>query len=78
MEEFDFIKGFAGVDLLSVDAVGKVIGRAIASLFQGMVEAGLDEGVALVIINNAVGAFFENFLKNMNNLSKEDEEEEEK
>jgi hypothetical protein len=58
MEDFDFIKGFADVDILTAEAVAKVIGHVIGSLVIGMVEAGLSEEAASQIINNAVAVMF--------------------
>lgn len=61
MDDFDFVKGFADVDLLQVEAVGHVVGRVIGVLFNGMVEAGMSEENAHAIIRNAMAALFDSF-----------------
>lgn len=59
MDEFDFIKGFAGVDVLQAEAVAAVIGRVATELFKGMVESGLPENDAHKIIRGALAAMAE-------------------
>jgi hypothetical protein len=54
MEDFDFIKAFADVEILKVEAIGRVVGRAIGAAFAGMVEAGLSEKQSLSIIKYAM------------------------
>ena len=58
MEDFDFIKGFAGIDLLTVDAIGKVIGRTVGVIYIGMLDAGVPVDAAQKIIMDAWGVFF--------------------
>lgn len=58
MDEFDFIKGFADVDLLAVEAVGKVVGRTVGVLFNGMVEVGVSEENAHKIIRCGMAELF--------------------
>jgi hypothetical protein len=62
MDDFDFIKAFAGVDVLQVEAVGEVVGRVMAKIFVGMVDAGLSEQNATKIIIGAWGEFFSSTL----------------
>jgi hypothetical protein len=50
MSDFDFIKAFADVNLLEVEAVGKVVGV----VFEGMIEVGVSEQNAHRIIRGAV------------------------
>jgi hypothetical protein len=54
MSDFDFIKAFADVNLLEVEAVGKVVGRVVGVLFEGMIEVGVSEQNAHRIIRGAV------------------------
>jgi hypothetical protein len=54
MSDFDFIKAFADVNILEVEAVGKVIGRVVGVLFEGMIEVGVSEQNAHRIIRGAV------------------------
>ena len=54
MDDFDFVKAFAGADLLSVAAVGEVVGRALGAGYKGMVEAGLTETQARGVIRAIV------------------------
>lgn len=54
MSDFDFIKGFAGVDILQAEAIAEVIGRVVAALFKGMVAAGMSEVDAYRIIRGAM------------------------
>jgi hypothetical protein len=54
VSDFDFIKGFAGVDLLMVEAIGKVVGRAVGVAFEGMIEVGVSEQNAHRIIRSVV------------------------
>lgn len=58
MDEFDFIKAFTDVDLLQVEAVGKVVGRTIGVLFKGMVEVGVSEEDAHRIIQRGMRELF--------------------
>jgi hypothetical protein len=53
VSDFDFIKGFAGVDILEAEAVSEVIGRVVAQLFKGMVAAGMSEPDAHRVIRGA-------------------------
>lgn len=53
MDDFDFLKAFVNVDILKVEAVGEVVGRAIGSLFKGMVAAGVEEHTAIAILTSA-------------------------
>lgn len=55
-DRFDdpFIDALAGVDILKVEAVGKVVGRAIGAAYKGMVDAGIDESTASSIIGLAI------------------------
>lgn len=57
-DEFDFIKAFADVDILAVEAVGMVVGRTIASAYNGMIAAGLTEGQADHIVRTVVSELF--------------------
>jgi hypothetical protein len=54
MSDFDFIKAFADVNLLEVEAVGKVVGRVVGVVFEGMIEVGVSEQNAHRIIRGAV------------------------
>lgn len=58
MDDFDFIKAFADVDILQVEAVGEVIGRASGALFRGMINAGLSHEEAFQVIKIAVHELF--------------------
>lgn len=53
MSDFDFIKGLVGVDILQAEAISEVVGRVIASLFKGMVEAGMSEASAHRVVRGA-------------------------
>jgi hypothetical protein len=55
-DHFDFIKGFAGVDILQAEAIAEVIGRVIAALFKGIVAANVSEDDAHRIISSAFAA----------------------
>jgi hypothetical protein len=46
----DFINAFAGVNVLHVEAIGKVIDRGLAAAYQGMLDAGLSDIQAMQII----------------------------
>lgn len=50
MENFDFVKGFAGVDLLATEAVARVVGRTLGALMKGMCEAGLEDHEAHAVV----------------------------
>jgi hypothetical protein len=54
MSDFDFIKAFADVNILEVEAVGKVVGRVVGVVFEGMIEVGVSEQNAHRIIRGAV------------------------
>jgi hypothetical protein len=54
MSDFDFIKAFADVNILEVEAVGKVVGRVVGVMFEGMIEVGVSEQNAHRIIRGAV------------------------
>jgi hypothetical protein len=58
MDDFDFIKAFAGVDVLQVEAVGEVVGRVMAKIFVGMVDAGLSHDDAHLILRNGMIELF--------------------
>jgi hypothetical protein len=58
MDDFDFIKAFADVDILQVEAVGEVVGRTAAAVFKGMIAAGLSHEEAFKIIQMAMRALF--------------------
>lgn len=60
MNEFDFIKEFGGADPLRVEAVGMLIGHAVAALFKGMVEAGMSEANAHKVIRSAMDSMMRN------------------
>lgn len=62
MGDFDFIKAFAGVDLLAVEAVGTVIGRVEGAIFKGLVEKGVSEDDAHKILRAAHAEFFKAFM----------------
>lgn len=57
-DDFDFIKAFADVDVLQVEAVGVVVGRAIGALTKGMIEAGLSERAARMIVGVGMAELF--------------------
>lgn len=57
-DDFDFIKAFADVDVLQVEAVGVVVGRAIGALTKGMIEAGVSERSARLIVGYATAELF--------------------
>jgi hypothetical protein len=52
-DEFDFVKAFANIDILQVEAMSAVTGRAIGAVFTGMMAAGLTEKQAGMIIRLA-------------------------
>lgn len=54
MDEADFLKAFMGVDLLAVEGVAKIVGRAEATAFQEMLVAGLTEDQALKVIRATI------------------------
>jgi hypothetical protein len=54
MEDFDFLKAFTGVDILAVEGVARIAGRAFAVLFQEMTAAGLTDAQAIAIIKVTV------------------------
>jgi hypothetical protein len=62
MDDFDFIKAFADVEILQVEAVGQVVGRVMGKIYLGMIDAGLSEQTATKIIIGAWGEFFSSTL----------------
>lgn len=62
MDDFDFIKAFADVDILQVEAVGEVIGRASGALFRGMINAGLSHEEAFQVIKITLHELFASFV----------------
>lgn len=58
MSDFDFIKGFAGVNILEAEAVAAVVGRVTAALFKGMTEGGMSDVDAHQVIRSALDAAF--------------------
>jgi hypothetical protein len=58
MSDFDFIKAFADVNILEVEAVGKVVGHVVGVMFEGMIEAGVSEQNAHRIIRGVVAELF--------------------
>jgi hypothetical protein len=63
MTEFDYFKAFVGIDLLTVSAIGEVIGRMEAAIFKGMIDGGLSETNARRIIHAAHTELFRAALK---------------
>lgn len=58
MDDFDFIKAFADVDLLRIGAIARIVGRVQATLFRELVDAGLTEAQALAIMSSTMREFF--------------------
>jgi len=58
MDEDFWIDKLADVNILQVEAVGKVIGRVTAAVYLGMVDAGIDDVHARAILNSATETFF--------------------
>jgi hypothetical protein len=63
MDADPFINALAGVDVLKVEAVGRVIGCALGAVYVGMVDAGVPATVANDIIDNAVDSAFAEITK---------------
>lgn len=49
-DPFDLYKAMMGVDIAQVEMVGSIVGKAIGSLYQGMLSVGLEHAVARQIV----------------------------
>jgi hypothetical protein len=61
MSDFDFIQAFSGVDVLAVEAIGTVVGKAVAATYRGMVDAGMSEHDAHQIVRAVLHELFTSF-----------------
>lgn len=58
MDENFFINAFANVDILKVEAVSTVVGRVLASIHKGLLEAGESEEHAAMVMQIISKSFF--------------------
>jgi uncharacterized protein YvpB len=49
-DPFDFYKGMMGVDIAQVEMVGSIVGKAIGSVYKGMLSVGLTHAQARQIV----------------------------
>jgi homoserine acetyltransferase len=67
MDADPFINALADVDILKVEAVGRVVGRSIGAVRQGMIDASVPEDAANAIIQSAIEAAWAEIMKMANN-----------
>jgi hypothetical protein len=63
MDPDEFAGMFAGVDMLQAEAIGKVMGHVYGAMMQGMIDAGLEERNARLIMADIHRVFFHELMR---------------